>query len=127
MKNRSATIFAITFVILGIFIGFLIFASLFAGSRKTALIIEIIAMVSGFFTSLWLSKSHTGSWYIWSLLFGIPILVQGLFWGLSLIEGKDAGLDIAILISSGFVVIISGLTGGRLGRAKSESLSSPNP
>lgn len=109
-------LFTILLVFLGIIVGFLIFACLFTGQRKSALIIEIVAAIFGFLASLWLSVSCARSWYHWPLLFGIPILLQGLFWGLLLTGGKDVKQDVAILVSSGFLAMTSSLIGGYLGR-----------
>ena len=117
-KNRTGVFIFILFLFLGfIFIMFL-FICLFAGSRKTAVLSEIIFLSIACISCFRLAYKGYLPWYKWGISLSAPMLVFGSLFSLSLIGGRNVNQDIVILISSGTIVLIGGLLAGYLGKLK---------
>lgn len=112
-------------IILGLIFIFFVFLCLFGGDQGAAVIADIIFVICGFITCFLLSVYFEKSWFFWSLSLSLPMIVIGLLFALSLLGGKHVWVDILILSSSGFFVLISSSLGGYVGTIRRRKLKNP--
>lgn len=102
-------------VALGLLSSFVLFICLFAREQKAAIVLEIAFAIIGYIACYQLTLYKKKSWFLWSILLSAPMLILGSLFSWNLIGGNDVKLDIIILLTSGVLVLISGLIGGYLG------------